>query len=145
MRALVLLALVSCADDGGIRWTLPPDMTAEERADFDASCDAWNAIAVRQQSVDIIGDGHVVMTDHMGAFRDPNGDGINDVRGEMGGHWMHLRPGMSRTEFRIVVRHEQGHALGLRHVQAGVMSETEAGGEFSEEDLAECRRVNACR
>jgi hypothetical protein len=35
--------------------------------------------------------------------------------------------------------------LGLMHTTRGVMFATEATEEFSDEDQAECRRVEACK
>jgi hypothetical protein len=56
-----------------------------------------------------------------------------------------LRPGMSPDMLRAAARHELGHALGLQHVRRGVMQpDTFAENDFSEEDVAECRRAGAC-
>lgn len=156
MRTAALVLLLSCADDG-IRWSLPADMPADERAAFAAKCADWNRIAVRQQSIaDDEGTHHVVYRepDELTNFHDEDGDGVNDYRAEAGGRWLFVRRGMRPDMFRGVVLHEQGHVLGLsrrgadgidRHVPApAVMSATVSSEEFSEADLAECRRVRAC-
>lgn len=58
-------------------------------------------------------------------------------------------PGQPARTLRITLLHEIGHARGLEHVSSGVMQGGEGVSgpsvtEFSPEDLAECRRVDAC-
>jgi hypothetical protein len=147
--ALVALSLLSCADDA-IWWELPPDMTDEERADFGEACERWNYVAIRQQYVQTEAGGtHRVfmrLPEHLVRQIDVDGDGHNDVRGEVGGHTLNLVRGMDRRTFAMVATHKLGHALGLDHVeQPGVMNKQAGQIEFSEADLAKCRRVNACR
>jgi hypothetical protein len=142
--ALAALLLVSCADDS-IWWDLPPDMTDEQRAAFGEACERWNFVAIRQQYIADPGDGtwrvQLRLAEHMIDQRD-------GVAGEVirGAHSMHLLRGMDPATFAMVAAHEQGHALRLEHHDgAGLMNEHAGQIEFSEEDLAECRRVNACR
>lgn len=44
-----------------------------------------------------------------------------------------------------IALHEFGHALGLNHVNNGIMNPNKVTTEFSAEDMAECRRVRACK
>jgi hypothetical protein len=141
MRPLLLAALLSCADDG-IGWDLPADMLPEERAAFGEACERWNHVAIRQQHIAEPGDGNrrvlMVLREHMA-----NGP---DTDGETGSGVMRLARGMERGEFLMVTVHEQGHALGLRHIDGvGVMHAHAGQVEFSDDDIAECRRAKACR
>lgn len=43
-----------------------------------------------------------------------------------------------------IALHEFGHALGLKHTARGVMNPTVPTTTFADEDINECRRVEAC-
>lgn len=53
-------------------------------------------------------------------------------------------PEQIETVNRAEWLHELGHAIGLGHVNLGVMSAHEAHTELSPDDIAECRKVGAC-
>ncbi len=55
-----------------------------------------------------------------------------------------IRPGLPLDQFAYAVRHELGHALGLKHTAAGVMRKDTATAEFSPDDREECRREGVC-
>jgi hypothetical protein len=135
--------LVSCADDS-IRWELPQDVTDEERADFGEAAERWNHVAIRQQYIAEPGDGtrrvELRLPEHMVAGPYASGEWIAGAR------VMHLRRGMDRRTFVMVAAHEMGHGLGLKHIAGpGLMAESAGQIEFSDGDIAECHRVNACR
>lgn len=54
-----------------------------------------------------------------------------------------IRPG---SDAEMVFLHEGGHVLDLGHVPdgTGVMSKSDALPDFTEADMAECRRAGAC-
>jgi hypothetical protein len=141
VRALLLL-LLGCGPTD-ITWTLPADMLPEERAAFGEACERWNAVAVVQQSAD----------EHAGSYRVEmrlqqhmhNGP-TTAAEYNRSEQRMHIARGLARAQFLTAVMHEQGHALGRGHVDAGVMAPNGSdSAEFSGGDLAECRRVGACR
>jgi hypothetical protein len=141
VRALLLL-LLGCGPTD-ITWALPADMLPEERAAFGEACERWNAVAVVQQSADEHAGTHRVemrLPQHM-----QNGP-TTAAEYNREEQRMRIARGLTRTQVLAAVLHEQGHALGLGHIAAGVMAPK--GGdvvEFSGGDLAECRRVGACR
>lgn len=147
-----LLAFVlpmGCVDDA-IRWEIPLDMTPEYRDAFGEALERNNAHAIRQQYMADPGDGNrrvfLKLPEHMVNQIDVTGDGVSDARGECSGGVMNLVRGMNRDSVVMVVEHESQHALGMQHHDgAGVMAEHAGQKDWSEGDLAECRRVNACR
>lgn len=56
----------------------------------------------------------------------------------------------SDTKFQVVVMHEMGHSIGMRHVDAGphgaIMGRdtNTASDDFTEADKQECRRIGFC-
>lgn len=133
MRALVLVALVSCGQSD-IRWSLPPSFSDAQRARFASSLDRWNAVAHVQQSIGE-GDRRVVLRS---ASEMQNG---SCTRGETNGTELRLTPDAGEP----TMMHELGHALGLGHIDGpGVMAPTATGAELTAGDKEECRRVRAC-
>lgn len=157
MRPLLFAALLSCGGDDAIHWQLPPDITDEERADFGEACERWNFVAIRQQYIAEPGEGthrlFLRLPKHMVNGPDAHGEYQAAI------HVMNLQRGMPRPQFVMVATHELGHVLGLArghrgpdgayvdgHLPPPALMSAHAGQiEFSEADIEECRRVNACR
>lgn len=147
MKYWILGAAISVAGctldtDGDIYWAAP-GASEEQIADLRESCSRWNAIANRQQYV--AGQGargtHVILFVPRSEIpREPKPGGFYD-----GARTVYISTGI--VEHRLMaIMHEQGHALGLEHVdQYGIMNKHGVADWLTAADLEECRRAGACR
>lgn len=149
MRA-ALFALVLAGCGGGV--LLPPprsldvssEFTPEQQAEIANSAERWNARTTRPLLVLHGGRWSVLR-------RQPDGPFVGLTVAST--HTVLLAP--SETDVSWVSLHELGHVLGLSHVCHGVMWGTNPPPppgcmadhpetDFTDEDIAECRRVGAC-
>jgi hypothetical protein len=135
MRALVLAFLVSCAPP--LAFTVAPTFTADERAQIAAAAEAWNQRTVPSKRITLDGGEWSILEVDPGTGW--NGSATPSRR------VIRIHPNPVNATTYEVALHELGHALGMMHTTRGVMFPHWATSEFSDEDMAECRRVEACR
>lgn len=139
---LAIVALTGCAPDH-IVWAIDGSLSDEQRTAFYEAADDWNMVASRMQYVSEDNDGdHRVFLRAADRMPIENADGVY----QRGSATMFLRRGMSREDFKKVVMHEMGHALGLDHIEAGpsLMNQHATSGTITPADIEECKRVGAC-
>lgn len=166
--ALVLLTFIGCVGfDQATEPEPPPDVencarvfkvragfSLEQRDSLARAAARWNEIAIESfcvQDDETEGGPEVRPIEYGGEeyqrlyayFRSDFG----------GAHWIDaqgkdvivLRTDVDVLGFEAVAMHEFGHAHRLGHIpDPGIMSDAEFTWDFTEYDLAECRRVGAC-
>jgi hypothetical protein len=135
VRALVLAFLVSCAPP--LAFTVAPTFTPDEQAQIARAADEWNKRTVPSKRITLDGGEWRILEEDPGTGW--NGSATPSRR------VIRIHPNPVNATTYAVALHEFGHALGLMHTARGVMFATEATEEFSDEDQAECRRVEACK
>lgn len=139
---IALVALTGCAPDH-IVWAIDGSLSDEQRTAFYEACEDWNQVSNRMQYVSEDDDGtnrvFIRAAEHMPIA---GADGVY----QRGSASMVLRRGMSREDFKKVVLHEMGHALGLDHIEAdpALMNPHATSETITPADIAECQRVGAC-
>jgi len=163
VKALVvalLLLLVACSaairspydSDGGCGRTfhVSAAFTQGERAALESAVARWNEIADEQFCLDD-GDGN----DEHGVFRLEGQELENlraDFKSDVIGVFYHeggrigIVANLPLDVFEVVALHEFGHAHGLQHTPPPSIMNAVVGtaDDFTDNDLAECRRVSAC-
>lgn len=131
-----LLGVVQVACDGdSIDCTVDDVFTAGQQDEIQRAADAWNAFTVRPVRLTDDGDWLILPALVPGGWL-----GYSQPRRRL----IRVSPMTPDDQIYAVALHELGHALGLRHVSQGVMDPTRQTVDFSEQDMAECRRVGAC-
>lgn len=134
------LTLVACAS-ASLSFSVDPAFTESEQKEIRRAAETWNAITEDQITFD--------GADWRIEQREPP---LNNGRQPAGACYPRVRlilihPNLqgTNTSAYAVALHEFGHAHGLKHVAGGVMDANEVHTEFTAADMAECRRVGACR
>jgi hypothetical protein len=133
-----------------------PDVTPAERAAFEAEYPAWNAVTktshrMRSAQPGETANWHVFFKDYL--FDSKINSELHGRECTSAGrdcpvaHSIMIKRGLEPARLSVVARHEQGHALQLRHIaEDGVMrpgAPTPAT-SLTLADLAECRVAGAC-
>lgn len=134
MKRAVLALLVACTP--AVAYRTDARWTPAQREEIHQAAATWNGLElvrpIRQ------GDEWQVLAE------EPPHGGFNGLcKRSVQTIWIR-NPPRGATVYAVAL-HEFGHALGLGHVQNGVMDPTRVTVVFSAEDMAECRKVGACR
>jgi hypothetical protein len=128
--------LVSCGDDDVV-CEIDAVFTQQQSSEIRRAADAWNPRTIREVRFAAEGDGDWLI---LPASVTLNRLGYAQRKRRL----IRINPVTPDDQVYAVALHELGHALGLGHVQHGVMDPDHQTIEFSDEDMAECRRVEAC-
>ncbi len=131
---LFALSTVSCGR-GDVEAEIDVVFTDVQRSEIIRAANTWNQVTGLRQ-VHIVEDGEWLIVPA------PSPRGLGYAQGSR--RLIRISPETPDDQVYAVALHEFGHALGLRHVSRGVMDPDRQTIEFSEEDMAECRRVGAC-
>jgi hypothetical protein len=107
-----------------------------EQSSVRLAADSWNAIASHKVTFNSDADWLILRADTTGGSL-----GLEQASR----HLIRISPLTPDDQVYAVALHELGHALGLGHVPTGVMDPIHQTMVFSDDDMAECRRVGACR
>ena len=137
LRHIASLAavLAACSDEPPLVFDMQAsDFSCAEQADVYKAADKWNAVAIEPIAFG------------RGEWRIDRVDLPIGTAGEtsLSKHVIRIAQRHEATTFQVIL-HEFGHAHRLSHVASGVMQPAAAPTEFTAEDMAECRRVEACR
>lgn len=139
--ALLLFGCDPAEDD--IVWDASGASPVQLR-DLERSCSQWNAVATRHQRIAMLGTTgtHRVLfvpRSEIPADNEATGALYDPVT-----RTVYVSAGLEERRF-LALLHEQGHALGLAHVGAGVMRKRiSSSTAFTPEDIEECRRAGVC-
>lgn len=135
MRALLLALLAACAPPPA--FTVSPAFDADEQEQIARAAEEWNKRTVPEAHITVTGGEWRILKEIPHPYY--NGSCSRS------GRWIKIRPNPTSAAVYDIALHEFGHAIGLGHVPRGVMNPEVATVEFSDEDMAECRRVGACK
>lgn len=136
VMAVASTCLGSCGDDAVV-CEIDAVFTDQQSLDIRRAADKWNTVTVRDVRFASQGDGDWLI---LPASVTENRLGYAQSKRRL----IRINPLTPNDEIYVVSLHELGHALGLGHVKSGVMDPDHQTTEFSDEDMAECKRAGAC-
>jgi predicted Zn-dependent protease len=145
LRSLAALCLASSllgcgVFDGDIQYEIDSSFSEADVVAIRTAAEKWNSVADRKLL--LAGRGELIV---LNAHTPEGYNGLHQRRFGI----IRIDPDAPRDRVYAIALHEFGHALGLRHQGRGVMAGAGAAEElpaieFTEEDLAECRRQWVC-
>lgn len=140
----IALSLFGCAPaEEDIVWEATAASPAQLR-DLERSCSQWNAIATRQQHIAMPGSPGTHRVLFVSRSEIPADSEATGALYDPATKTAYVSTGLEERRF-LALLHEQGHALGLTHVSAGVMHKKGSSStDFTQDDVEECRRVGIC-
>jgi hypothetical protein len=136
LLAATALSLSSCGD-GAVECEIDAVFTEAQSAEIRRAASDWNKLSVRPVVFAPEGEGDWLI---LPASVTLNRLGYAQRKRRL----IRINPLTPDDQVYAVALHEFGHALGLGHVKRGVMDPDRQTIEFSDEDMAECRRAGAC-
>jgi hypothetical protein len=134
MRGFLLAFLVACTPP--LAFVVAPTFTPDKQAQIAQAAATWNRLTVAEKRITLEGGEWSILEVDPGTGW--NGSCTPSRR------IIRIHPEPHNATTYAVALHEFGHALGLMHTPRGVMNPEVATTEFSDEDFAECKRVEAC-
>lgn len=131
--ALTAPALASCGSSD-VDCEIDQVFTQPQQAEIQRAGKTWNALTTRAITFSPDGEWLILPASV------PLGLGLEQKHRRL----IRISPETPDDQIYAVALHELGHALGLQHTAKGVMDANRQTIAFSEEDMAECRRVGAC-
>lgn len=136
LAAFASLWLVSCGGSS-VDCEIDAVFTQSQGQEIQRAADVWNSLSVRPITFSPQGQGDWLI---LPASVTLNRLGYTEGKRKL----IRINPVTPDNQVYAVALHEFGHAIGLGHVQQGVMDPNHQTMAFSPEDIAECRRVGAC-
>ncbi len=154
MKCVASVALIACAP--ALAFAVDPAFPPSERGEIAQAAATWNTVTVQDKQIVVDGGEWTIQR----AAPDGGWNGITYAALRL----IYIHPKHPGATAYAVALHEFGHALGLQHlcasdavgdvasnvpcdpsVSLGVMDPTHVEDELSTADMAECRRVEACK
>lgn len=133
---MAIASTCSCGDDAVV-CEIDAVFTNTQQSSIRRAANTWNAVTVRDIRFAAEGEGDWLI---LPASVTLNRLGYAQRKRRL----IRINPLTPDDQIYAVALHELGHALGLGHVKQGVMDPDRQTLEFSDEDMAECRRAEAC-
>lgn len=135
IRAALLSVMLASCGAGNIECTIDGAFDPSSTAEIQRAANAWNAWTMTKIAIVDRGEWLILPA--------PSPDGYLG-RSTRSRRIVRIDPHTPPEQVYAVALHELGHVHGLRHTSRGVMDPSRQTEIFSDEDVRECERVDAC-